>query len=654
MKNFFQAKRSQFLIVTGFITAYLAIWLVTSLATSTKVIEFAFLTIAFGFAPAYYLRNAFKFKELTGWLLHAGTLGLLLIPFLFLFFGWLNLNFVFEYSVLFLLLCSGAGLLTLFFSNEKSIRKYLKVGKIHREDVIMGAVFLAFSAVLTLQNFHKIYIHWDTFTFWGIDAKYIFENNQLRDQAFHADVLIFRYTSFHPIYHSIIYDLYGGIAEQFAAWINVYINFLAMFLIYLHVRKKSAIHKFIVSASIIIISYSALEVAYMLSLHADVLSAFMLLVYFLVLTNDAHRTLDTYWQRAILLLLLATTFYFIKSPFLYFSIILIGIWIVYDSKFILDNLKKLIRNRGVVLSFLGVITLWMMRFLFFEKIGAASSMEKAASNFNINVQPTTLNSLLEYLVDLSQYMVDATPYLLGFWWLTLLSIFFVKKLNKKYIYLVASTLLFFLLPIVAYIARQTSFQSESLPRYTSIVMYLFPLVLSKIGFAQDKVRELGAYSIFGIASLFVFLNILWPMPLNEKFNLSEGTYQSEMTKYSKYAEHVVERTGSDARILIADDMTNNITSNRAIPAIFLRYFMIDNSVGGQFTIPTSNLGDYAAQVNADYLLLLSYEDSFQDCDRMLSAGRDYLINLRQGDFTIEPGSCIFSEFEIFDLGEAIK
>ncbi|MGD2027286.1 MAG: hypothetical protein PVI99_05665 [Anaerolineales bacterium] len=654
MKDFFQEKRSQLLIGIGFIAAYLAISLVTRLATSTKVIEFAFLTIAFGFAPAYYLRHAYKFKGLTGWLLHAGTLGLLLIPFLFLFFGWLNLNFIFEYSVLFLLLCSGAGLLTLFFSDGENIRKHLAVGKIDRVDVVIGAVFLAFSAVLTLQNFDQIYIHWDTFTFWGIDGKYIFENNQLRDQAFHADVLVFRYTSFHPIFHSIIYDLYGGIAEQFAAWINVYINFLAMFLIYLQVRKKSAMNQFIVSASILMISYSALEVAYLLSLHADVLSAFLLLVYFLVLTNDAHRTLETYWQRVFLLLMLATTFYFIKSPFLYFSIILIGVWVLYDSKFILDNLEKLIRNRGFVLSILGAILLWVMRFIYFAKIGAASDIEKAASNFTINVQPTTFNSFLEYLVDLSQYMVDATPYLLGFWCLALLSIFFVKEPNKKYLYLVTSTLLFFLLPIAAYIARQTSFQSESLPRYTSIVMYLFPLVLSKVGFVQDKVRKLGAYSIFGVASLFVFLNILWPMPLNERFTLSEGTYQSVMTKYAQYAEDVVGRTGPDARILIADDMPGSITSNRDIPAIFLRYFMIYNSVGGQYTIPTSNLGEYAVQADAEFILLLSYQDSFDACDQMLSTGRDYLIGIRQGAFTVEPGSCIFSEFEIVDLGEAIK
>jgi hypothetical protein len=251
-------------------------------------------------------------------------------------------------------------------------------------------------------------------------------------------------------------------------------------------------------------------------------------------------------------------------------------------------------------------------------------------------------------------MVGATPYFLGLWWLTLLSFMFVKKLNKEYIFLFSSTLLFFLLPIASYIVRQRDFQSQSLPRYSAIVMYLFPLVLSYIDTEENKSKKIISLSAFFIIMLFVFLNTMWPMPLVEKFTLSNGTYQSKMTKYFQYAEDVVEITGSDARILIADDISNNITTNMLVPAIFLRYFMMNNSVGAQYQESTSELYNFATQNNADHILMLSYADSFEGCDQLLKVDRDYLIDIRSADISVEPGSCIFSNFKLIELGKALR
>ena len=83
MKVTLNTKRPQISIVVTFVVLYLIIFLLTKVATSLHIIEFAFLSLASGFAPAYYFRNTFICQDLVGWLLHAAVLGVIFIPFLF-------------------------------------------------------------------------------------------------------------------------------------------------------------------------------------------------------------------------------------------------------------------------------------------------------------------------------------------------------------------------------------------------------------------------------------------------------------------------------------------------------------------------------------------------------------------------------------------
>ena len=639
----------------GFILAYLIILLITSLAASLKVIEFAFLTISFGFAPAYYFRNAFNFKNIIGWVIHAGVLGLLFIPFLFLILGWLKINIVFEYSVFFLYLCSLIGISSLFFlAEEDNIKSTLNFDDIHKIDSLILFLFLGFTAFLTLINFNSIHIHWDTFTFWGLDAKYIFEQNQLRDITFNTDVIIHRYTSFYPLYYSIIYDLYGGIYEQYAAWINIYTNLLAMLLIYRYVLNKGVIHKFIVSASTLIVSYSAITIMKMFSMYADILSAFLLLVFYLILVNNAKKTIDTYWFRIALLLLIAISFYLIKSHYIYFTVLLIGVLSLYDWKFLSDNFRILVRRKSFWLSLLGISILWIMRYIYFSKIGGVSNSKDVDSSFIFSIQSTPINSLIEYLVELLEYMIRGTPYFLGLWWITLCSILFVKEINKKYIFIFSSAILIFLIPVASYLMRQHDLQSGSLSRYSAMVMYLFPLAISYVHIESNRLKQITSIIIFSIILFYVSLNIVWPIPLKEKFSLSDGTLQSGLTKYDQHARRVIEITGSDARILIADDIPGEKISNMLVPSIFIRYFMMYNSVGSQYTKPTSSLYDYAKENKSDYILLLSYANSIDQCEELFTTEHDYLIDISEDSIHLEPEECFLSTFDIYDLGEAVR
>jgi hypothetical protein len=295
-----------------------------------------------------------------------------------------------------------------------------------------------------------------------------------------------------------------------------------------------------------------------------------------------------------------------------------------------------------------------MRFVYFSNIGGVSSNEIVEQSSIFSIQSISLYSLIEYLIVLFQYMIRNTPYFLGLWWLTLCSILFVKEINKKYIFIYSSAIVIFLMPVINYIMRQWDFHSESLLRYSAIVMYLFPLAISSVHIESKTIKRISSVIIFSIVLGYVFLNIMWPMPLKEKFSLSNGTLLSALTKYDQYAERVVNITGPEARVLIADDIPGEKITNMMVPAIFIRYFMMYNSVGSQYKNETNSLYHYAKENNADYILLLSYDNSFSHCEELLTMEYDYLIDISEGRININSDECIFSAFDIYDLGQAVR
>jgi hypothetical protein len=274
------------------------------------------------------------------------------------------------------------------------------------------------------------------------------------------------------------------------------------------------------------------------------------------------------------------------------------------------------------------------------------------------LQPGTglasIQSYLEYILTVSQYLLEGTPYLIFIWLLTLLSILFVKNVNKKYLVLYFAAVLIFLIPIAGYVLKQRPFHSQSLNRYTAIAMYLYPLVLGYVDIAENKLKKIAASSIFALLTIFVFLNILIPVPLFEKFSLSDGTFETELAKYHKFAENAVEIAGEESRILIVDNLSDERITNMIVPDIFIRYFMIDNNVGAQYNLPVSDLVNLISRTRADFILLLSYKISLEDCGQFFDPGRDYLVDIRSSDFATQSGKCPFTPADVIDLGEAIR
>ena len=132
-------------------------------------------------------------------------------------------------------------------------------------------------------------------------------------------------------------------------------------------------------------------------------------------------------------------------------------------------------------------------------------------------------------------------------------------------------------------------------------------------------------------------------------NIVQGSYSSPLEEFSNLAERILSITGNDSRIIIADDTQGGaVMQNMNTPAIYIRYFLMYNSVGGQYLIPTGKFLQFAQRKSANYLLLLSYENSFSECANLFDEGHNYLIEL-DNDMTIIDDACLFSEEDIYQL-----
>lgn len=655
IKNIMKRKKHLLVLLSTFITIYFFIRLLTFYANSLSVIEFAFLTMIFGLAPAYFFRSVFKFENIIDWLVTSSALGMLFIPFLFLLFGWLGWNFVFVYSVVFLYICSFLGIILLFvFADEETVIGYINLNGVTKIDVFFYIILFSYTLILSLHNFDRVYPRWDAFTLWGLDAKLIFDFNRLRDSTF--DVFgHFTNTSYYPIYYSIVYDIYGAIVEQFASWINVFINFLALLLVYSSVRQKRFLHKLFIVTVLIMISHVADQTVFMFSMYTDTLVAFLLLLFILILINNYEYTLDTYSRRMFLLLLLPVSFFFVKTGLLFVTYILLIAYITYDFKFLLNYKKVLIKRVDFWVVILAVVAIFQARSFYvsytlhLQSIPSVSQLVPTQS-----VMDPTISSFYIYTKELFFWMIEKTPYLVGLWFLGILSVLKIKSIDDKkkflYIYFLAAGLFFSF--CMGYIIKQRSLLSGSLIRYTAITMYLSPLIFTYISIKISKKKAFISTIVLSIGLGYFVFRALIPIPFFQAFTLSTGSYKVYLQQSSDFAKNVLSITGDDAKILIANDSLidgNKQIGNMDLNTIYLRYFLMYNSVGGQYK--RNNLDTFSnimSQEKPNYILLLSYSGVFDDCENIFNNEHSYLIKLNGDEQDYEDG-CVFSQSVIYDV-----
>jgi len=660
----FERKRL-FILMSCFLFAYLLIGGMSRVLSSIRVLEFVFLLVAIGMAPAYFFRNIFPFRNIVGWITNASVFGIIVIPLIFLLFGWLQLNFIFVHSVIFLRLLAALSLLSIFILMKKNeINKLIGFDGLYIVDYLFFGVFLILTFILTLENLTDWYPRWDMFTYWALDAKYIFNFNKLQMGELDVFWRFRQESSFITIIYSLIYDFYGRVLEVFASWINVFINLIAMLLVYNLSYKRSAFQKLLIVSASVVISYTADDTAFMYSLYGDIISAFLLLVFVIILTADYKYRSKNYGFRFLLLLIISFTFYLVKSKFLFLTISLPLVVIIYDLKYLIKEWKRIIQTPTFIFSLLILFLFWGSYINFnISKLGSYSLVTGVESF----VQPSdfSLFSYVLYVKDLIVKLLNHSRYVTILWGIAVFSIVFVKNplKNKRFIYAYILTIIGFLFFIFAYINKQYPLLSGSLIRYTSLVMFLIPSMFAYpnyhistklLGSAQPQdIKTLRTISISILVCVVIYLfnyKIYRTAPVNHDVTLVGGSLVDGMPYHASVAEKALSIAGDDSRILIADDRLNvDLVDNLNQTAIFIRYFLMNNSVGGQYRSTVDGFLQVAEEYEADYILLLSYDNIFGGCENLLERGKDYLIALDNDYIAIEENVCPFTENDIHGI-----
>ncbi|NLB11368.1 hypothetical protein GX831_02850, partial [bacterium] len=582
----------------------------------------------------YKLKNTLEYDNIVSWFTNAAAISLMFIPLVFLLSGFVGINTVFSnpIPILYILATLSLGYVTIFIddSNFLSNISFEKLKTFDRTAFLV--IFFVF-CLLTLMNFDRIDPRWDTFTYWGIDAKYIFENGQLRGPDFNV-LWRFEYTSFIPILISTIYKFYNNILEQYASWINVFVVYVSMNLVYTRLSKTSLISKFVGLIFLIWAVYGSIEAAYMFSLYADIYCAFIVLIFGLVLIKPFKPILEPTSQRSFMLAITLLLLYFIKEPYIHISFILLLVWFLFDFWVYKGKVIGLAKTRSFWILMLVIVIILTLRWLYFDTIGNINYHDSLIPKLAAR---ESLNDYIEYLSKIFLFFMRHYPYTLIIWTLGFGTIIIKKPTQNKPTFYAVYAICFLVSAffILGYTIQKSSFTSGSISRYISLVTFLIPMLPA---LALPTVSEKNDRSLVDVVllALFIFIaivKIMIPMPLLREFSLKPGAYQDSALLKNSYvlAQNVIDITGENAKILITDDLVwggnRNIISNTNEPAIYVRYYLLNQSVGAQYNLDESMLFSYALESDADYILMLNNDFLFDDCEGIFKTSGNFLLKL---------------------------
>ncbi len=566
-------------------------------------IEFGLLFTFAGLYPAFLFRKVFNYKDVIGFLTNSSVISLIMVPLLIQFFGFLGINFVFVCTIQLLYAISGLGLIALAF-HSLIIKEDLfsKFNLQFVDFIILFTIFIA-TCVFTFRTLSSFRPAWDTFTFWGLDSNYLFNENRLRDANFTV-AGNFQYTSFYPIYYSIMYDLYGGVFEQFATWVNVYITAISMLLVYTQFNKEDTANKLSMLPVLLLTAVGASNVVFMFAIYADILLTFIVLVYAVILFNDEKLSPSNYPIRCLLILSTLFALFFIKDGLYLLSIILAMVYVIYDFNFIKDNFRKIIKNPKiyfVLMFFVAFVIMYINYFDFIQFIPGTSRVFEASK-----YKKTNLGNRLNYIVEVFKYLIDKSLILttVGISYI-LFSLFIIlkKRANKKFIFLFIIFILLSGFFLGGYIISLRDLTSGSLLRYIAIAMYLPALSFSLYDIKYKYATPMLATIALFIAFAFLGRNLYRYVQQADLGISGNYCHSNQLGPQCILAEKIIDIIGEDGQVLILESSgSEHFSNSSSVQSIFLRYYLQANSVGGQFNwLYRPVYLDYAKEHGADWI-----------------------------------------------------
>lgn len=646
MKNFILKNKLR-LISIGAVLGLLAITIVIGiLVPSIKFFELVPLAILLGFGLTSFLKKVLPIRNILSFISISIFLGLFLNTFIIFLLGTIGLNIGMPLLIFYIPLMIILNIVLFFcFNTEDELSGYFKNTKLEVIDIIWIVILTALFLMFAGTCLERFYFLWDGFTFWVLDAKYIFENQHLRDGSF--ILLNNNYMSFFSLQINYVYLICGKIVEQTAGLLNLMYAYTGIMLIfsYLIEIKKSNIKKILIYLGILAALYAFFTVHYLLmSVYSDVFLSVVVLFYALILFNKEFKE-KYYWQRFLLLVMLSVTIYLTKTHFFIFSLFLLGFLFVYDFKYLWGKVKNITKDYWFVF----VIFLIILAALVIGKYSKTISSEETFVQ-NLSNGIVFDKSILTNIKGVVKGMILNVPLIVAVIAFYLPVAFLVKKgFNRNDFVKIAFLGLLVSFTFVVYILGIYPISDGSMYRYLGLAYlalpFLFIDILPDFNIERKWQEILTILVMLGCVGL-IFVQLCFHIGVDLKFTPNSGAYvEAEAHKeYSDIVDEVKEIVPDDQSIMIASyGVAGPTITDNFPPGFFLRYYLMEyNDTVAYYCAPTDCL-PYFINQTPDYLLIYSYSDFWPACSGVLENQKSYLIKF---DFTQEElssGKCLANE-----------
>lgn len=639
--------------------------LLIAILVGNQIVQLKFFTliplgVLLGIGFTGYLKKIFPIKNIITFLTLSLFNGL-----------WINTLIVFLLGVvgvsinapLFMLYIPVSFLLNMFLFfycvKEETFKEYLSKTKLEVIDIVWMGIFSLFFIMLANACMELFTPAWDSFTFWALDSKYIFEHEKLRDGSFL--LLANNYLSFYTIQINYVYLLYGKIVEQSASLLSLIYTFIGITLVSSYVIdiKRSAVKKSLLYLSLVAAIYTSFVVHYVLiSLYADLFLSVVLLIFVLVLFLK-KPSIENYWKRVIVLLFLALTLYLTKTHYLVMGIFLFFSFLVYDFKFIIDNRRQLLKKPLILLS-LGVTVL----FLLVIRKYALSLTNEGAFVEGVARQIKIDGYIFVGLKEVIKQLLSRAPlFSLTLFMYLVLSLFIKKGLDKYDIRKMIFLFILIAMPVSMYVLKILNIVDLSMLRYIGLSFFVIPILfLDSLPESEIDVKWQKFLVVFVITVVpfLVLFQIAKETSFDFNFLPHGGSYKdftykykeidmdkhfNPMIEFSDISQKVLEIIPGDATIMVLDLVNSNDQNqiaNTFLSGLYLRYYLSNNNLGGPYACSPENCFEFFHNMQPDYILIYTYDIYWEECNEILGFEKSYLVKFDKSGKLHEEGKCIVS------------
>jgi hypothetical protein len=646
MKHFILKNKLK-LISLGAILVLLGISiLVGILVPSIKFFELVPVAILLGFGFTSFLKKVLPIKNILSFISISIFLGLFLNTFVIFLLGTTGLNIGIPLLVFYIPVIIVLNVVLFFrFNTEDELLGYLRNTKLEVIDIVWIVILTALFLMFAGTCLERFYFLWDGFTFWVLDAKYIFENQHFRDGSF--ILLNNNYMSFFSLQINYVYLIYGKIVEQTAGLLNLMYAYTGIMLIfsYLIQIKKSNIKKILIYLGILAALYAFFTVHYLLmSVYSDVFLSVVVLFYAMILFNKEFKE-KYYWQRFLLLVMLAAAIYLTKTHFFIFSLFLVGFLFIYDFKYLWNKVKNITKDYWFVFVIFLIILSTLIIGKYAKTISSEESfVQSVSSGFVLS------KAILTNVKGVVKGLILNVPLIVAVIAFYLPVAFLVKKgFTRNDFIKIAFLALLVSFTFVVYILGIYPISDGSMYRYLGLAYmalpFLFIDILPDFNIEKKWQEILTILVMLGCVGL-IFVQLSFHIGVDFKFTPNSGAYiESEAHKeYSDIVDEVKKIVPESQSIMIASyGVTGPTITDNFPPGFFLRYYLMEyNKTVAYYCSPVDCLPYFLTQ-KPDYLLIYSYSDFWPECRGVLEDKKSYLIKF---DFTQEDlnnGKCLANE-----------